>query len=157
MKKSAMLALAALTVLGGWAPTPVRAQDVDKVAPVVVKTVPQAGLKDVNPGILDIKVVFSKDMADKSWSWSTAWQNSTPALLGPPRYDSDKRTCVLRVKLEPGKTYGWWLNSQQFHGFQDTDGRAAVPYLLVFKVRDATEVKAAPAPQSASQPGVQGS
>ena len=42
------------------------------VPPVVVKTVPEAGATDVDPAITEIKVTFSKDMADKSWSWSTA-------------------------------------------------------------------------------------
>ena len=47
--------------------------------------------------------------------------------------DQLKRTCVLPVKLEPGKTYAIWLNSQKFGNFKDTDGRSAVPYLLVFR------------------------
>jgi RNA polymerase sigma-70 factor (ECF subfamily) len=45
----------------------------------------------------------------------------------------DKRTCVVKVKLEPGKTYAIWLNSEKFHNFKDADGRPAVPYLLVFQ------------------------
>jgi len=108
------------------------AQDIDNMAPVVVKTVPEAGTKDVAPGVMEIKITFSKDMQDESWSWSTAWEDSSPKGLGKPHYDSDHRTCILKVKLEPNKTYGWWLNSQNFHGFQDTQGKAAIPYFLVF-------------------------
>ena len=112
------------------------AQDVDSMAPVVVKTVPEAGSKDVSPGEMEIKVTFSKEMMDQSWSWATAWQDSTPEGVGKPHYEADHKTCVLKVKLEPNKTYGYWINSQKFHGFKDAQGHSAVPYLLVFQTRD---------------------
>ena len=35
----------------------------------------------------------------------------------------------------PGKTYAIRLNSRRFGNFKDTDGRSAVPYLLVFKTK----------------------
>jgi hypothetical protein len=38
-------------------------------------------------------------------------------------------------KLEPNKTYGFWLNSQEFHNFQDQQGHPAIPYLFVFKTK----------------------
>jgi hypothetical protein len=116
--------------------TAVQAQDLDSVAPVVVKAVPEAGSKDVAPGIVEIRVTFSKPMADQSWSWSSAWKDSVPESIGKPRYEADQRTCVLKVKLEPNKTYGYWINSQNFHGFKDKQGHSAVPYLLVFKTKD---------------------
>jgi len=56
--------------------------------------------------------------------------------VGKPRYEADQKTCVLKVKLEPNKTYGYWINSEKFHGFKDQQGRSAVPYLLVFKTKD---------------------
>ena len=54
---------------------------------------------------------------------------------GKPKYLADKRTCVLPVKLEPGKTYAIWVNSEKFGNFKDTEGRPAVPYLLVFRTK----------------------
>lgn len=108
---------------------------VDSVAPVVVKTVPEAGAKDVAAGEMEIKVTFSKEMADNSWSWSSAWKGSEPAIIGKPRYDADKKTCILKVKLEPNKTYGYWINSQKFTGFRDKQGRPAVPYFFVFQTK----------------------
>ena len=127
-----------LILLGGsWLLEPQlsRAQDIDSFAPVVVKTVPEAGSKAVAPGETEIKVTFSKIMTDQSWSWSTAWKDSTPESIGKPHYEADHRTCVLKVKLEPNKTYGWWINSQHFHGFQDTQGHPAVSYLLTFQTK----------------------
>jgi RNA polymerase sigma-70 factor (ECF subfamily) len=114
-----------------------RAEDVtlDSVPPVVVKTVPEAGAADVDPKTTEIKVTFSKDMQDESWSWSTLSKESYPKITGKPKY-ADKRTCVLPVKLEPGKTYSIWVNSEKYTNFKDLDGRSAVPYLLVFRTKD---------------------
>ena len=92
--------------------------------PVVVETQPIAGTRDVQPGETEIRVRFSKEMADGSWSWSTAWENSTPDIIGQPHYESNGRTCVAKVKLEPGRTYAWWLNSNKFKNFTDLAGQS---------------------------------
>jgi hypothetical protein len=108
---------------------------VESAPPVIVKTSPTAGANDVDSTVKEIKVTFSKEMTDKSWSWATAFENSVPTSDGKPHYENDKKTCVLPVKLEPGKTYAIWVNSPKFHNFKDADGRSAVPYLLVFKTK----------------------
>lgn len=105
------------------------------VPPVVIKTVPESGADNVDPGSSEIRVTFSKEMQDGSWSWTTLSQESFPKTDGKPRYLADNRTCVLPVKLEPGRTYAIWVNSKKFDNFKDTKGRPAVPYLLVFKTR----------------------
>jgi hypothetical protein len=130
MKK--LLSALALSVLV-LVPAASFAQTIEMMPPVVVKTFPESGAKDVAPGEVEIKVTFSKPMTDNSWSWSSAWQNSTPDTIGKPKYDADNKTCILKVKLEPGKTYGYWLNSNNFHGFKDSQNHSAVPYLLVFR------------------------
>ena len=126
--------LACLALLGA-APQESEAPTVASMPPVVVETSPRAGAVDVDPDLDEIRVTFSKEMKDQSWSWSTAWKDSTPEMLSPPRYVDDGRTCVARVKLEPGRTYGYWLNSQNFGNFVDQGGRSAVPYLLVFQTK----------------------
>ena len=136
MKTKTFIATIILGAVCQFAPQPGRAQDIDNFAPVVIKTVPEAGSKDVPAGEFEVKITFSKEMADQSWSWATAWQNSDPQSLGKPYYEADHKTCVMKVKLEPGKTYGWWINSQKFHGFQDTQNHPAIPYLLTFKTKD---------------------
>lgn len=135
MQTKTLLTMLVLGAICQFAPQTTNAQDVDSIAPVVVKTVPEAGTKNVAPGETEIKVTFSKEMTDQSWSWSTAWQDSAPESIGKPHYEADHKTCVLKVKLEPNKTYGWWINSQRFHGFQDKQGHPAVPYLLVFQTK----------------------
>ncbi len=101
--------------------------------PVVVKTVPAAGSVGVDPGLTQLEVTFSKPMQDQSWSWSTWGEETFPKTTGKPHYLPDGRTCVLPVKLEPGRFYATWLNSDKFHGFQDTHGQPAAPYLLSFE------------------------
>jgi hypothetical protein len=105
------------------------------VPPVVVRTVPEAGAAAVDSGLTEIKVTFSKEMQDGAWSWVTLPEPSFPKMSGQPKYQADKRTCVLPVKLEPGKTYALWINSEKYRNFKDNDGQAAVPYLLVFQTK----------------------
>lgn len=131
------VAVILVTLVGGLIGAAARADDVtlETVPPVVVKTVPEAGAGEVDPKLTEIKVTFSKDMRDASWSWVIFSKESFPKMDGKPKYLADKRTCVLPVKLEPGKTYAIWVNSEKLGDFKDPDGRSAVPYLLVFKTK----------------------
>jgi hypothetical protein len=135
MKMPAMLALLFASALPCVSNSTL-AQDIESMPPVVTQTFPESGAKDVAPGEVKIKVTFSKEMANESWSWSSAWKDSTPEVIGKPKYDADHKTCILKVKLEPGKTYAYWLNSNNFHNFKDRAGHPSVPYLLVFQTRD---------------------
>ncbi len=135
MKTKIVLSFLTAAAFLSLTPRAIYAQDFDSISPVVVKSAPEAGSKDVSPGVMEIKVTFSKDMTDKSWSWSSAWKDSEPEILEKPKYASDQRTCLIKVKLAPNKTYGYWINSQNFHGFKDKQGHAAIPYLLVFKTK----------------------
>ena len=107
----------------------------DTLPAVVVKTIPQAGDAEVDPATKEISVTFSKEMTDGSWSWSFQTRESFPEVNGKPKYLPDKRTCVLPVKLAPGKTYLVWINTERAGNFKDTDGRSATPYLLAFRTR----------------------
>jgi RNA polymerase sigma-70 factor (ECF subfamily) len=104
--------------------------------PVVVRTVPAAGETAVSAkDTKEIRVTFSKKMTDGSWSWSQLSAETFPTVAGKVRYEKDGRTCVLPVKLKPGKTYAIWVNSERFDNFKDADGRPAVPYLLAFQTK----------------------
>ena len=131
------VAMTLVALLSGLAGAVVRADEVslESAPPVVVKTAPEAGASNVDPKMTEIKVTFSKDMQAGSWSWATLAKASFPKVDGKPKYLADKRTCVLPVKLEPGKTYAVWVNSEKLGNFKDADGRSAVPYLLVFRTK----------------------
>lgn len=127
-----MLSLLATSVLAMAAELASAEITATTLPPVVIKTVPEAGSLEVPAGEFEIKITFSKAMTDQSWSWCTVWDNSTPEGIEAPKYDDQRKTCSLRVKLEPGKVYGYWLNTKKFQNFRDQQGRSAVPYLLTF-------------------------
>ena len=102
-----------------------------------VKTEPAAGSTDVDPALAEVRVTFSREMQDGSWSWASIGKDNSLPITGKIHYEKDRRTCVAPVKLEPGKTYAVFLNSPKFTNFRDLEGRPAVPTLLVFKTRAA--------------------
>jgi len=109
---------------------------VETMPPVVVKTIPQAGDTRVNPHLTEIKVTFSKEMlTNNQWSFVKLGNAPFPKASGKIHFLKDKRTCVLPVKLESGKTYAMWLNSGQYNYFKDKNKNSAIPYLLIFKTR----------------------
>jgi RNA polymerase sigma-70 factor (ECF subfamily) len=109
---------------------------VKTMPPSVVKTIPQAGDTTVDPATKEIQVTFSKDMlTDRMWAVVQTSKKTFPTIEGKIHYLDDKRTCVVPVKLEPGKTYVLWFNRAQFNSFRDTDNNPAVPYLLVFQTK----------------------
>ena len=131
---TALLGLAA--ALQAQSPARTGTVSVKTMPPSAVKTVPQAGDTAVDPALKEITVTFSKDMmTDRMWSFCQISDETFPEKAGEIHYLPDKRTCVMPVKLEPGKTYVLWFNRGQFNSFRDTANNPAVPYLLVFQTK----------------------
>lgn len=137
MRRQLLLAMSAMFALTSLTLAQEREFSVATLPAVVVKTVPQAGDIKVDPNITEIRVTYSKRMLDKSWSWGQISNETMPPTTGDPRYLPDGKTCVLPVKLEPGRTYVLQLNSLtgKFANFKDRKQQPAVPYLLVFQTR----------------------
>jgi hypothetical protein len=111
---------------------------VEAMPPSVVKTDPQAGDKQVDPSLAEIKVTFSKDMmTERMWSFCQISDDTFPKRAEGKeiRYLPDLRTCVLPVTLETDKTYVIWLNKGRFNSFRDRNNNPSVPYLLVFRTK----------------------
>ncbi len=125
---STMLAVAALAQAA-------REYSVKALPPSVVKTVPQAGATDVDPALKELKFTFSKDMVKGNWSVCQVSKEHFPESGGKIHYLPDRRTRVMPVKLQPGRTYVLWLNLGKFQSFRDTEGHSSVPYQLVFETR----------------------
>jgi hypothetical protein len=104
--------------------------------PVVIQPVPMAGETKVDAGLTELQVTFSKPMRDGTWSWTTWGEDNFPEVVGKIHYMDDGRTCVLPVKLQPGKFYATWVNSSKFRNFKDAGGQPAVPYLLTFRTAE---------------------
>jgi RNA polymerase sigma-70 factor (ECF subfamily) len=134
MRKTLVFVLWSLLMAGAMA----RADgpSVESLPPSVIKTVPECGDLNVDAtATTQINVTFSKEMEDNSYSWAQVSSETFPQIVGRPRFLADKRTCVINVNLQPKKTYVIWLNSEKYRNFKDTDGRSAVPYLLVFQTK----------------------
>ena len=132
MLRIASVVLFAVVVGSALAQEP-GAKKVADAPAVVVKTVPAAGSEDVDPAAKEIRVTFSKEMTDKSWSWTTKGAYGADIDGDNIRYDKDKKTCIMDVKLKPETTYATWLNTDKFTNFKDAAGKPSVPYLLVFR------------------------
>ncbi len=76
-------------------------------------------------------------MKDGNWSWVTYDPDRFPKVEGKIHYDKDRLTCVLPVKLEPGKTYLIGINAERFRNFKDLNGQPALPYIVAFRTRAA--------------------
>jgi hypothetical protein len=127
---------AAVMTIGGRAAETSLDISIKSQPPSVVKTVPPAGDTAVDPALKEIQVTFSKDMiTNRMWSFCQISKETFPETGGQIHYLDDKRTCVMPVKLEPGKTYVIWINRGQFNSFRDADNHPSVPYLLVFETR----------------------
>src|SRR3954464_8333440 len=55
--------------------------------PIVLKTIPATGATDVDPSLTEIRVAFSKEMEDGSWSWVTLSKERFPEVAGKIRYE----------------------------------------------------------------------
>jgi RNA polymerase sigma-70 factor (ECF subfamily) len=110
----------------------------DDLPPVVINVEPKVGAIDVDPDLKELRVTFSKKMTDKSWSWPTGNKYAAPKGDGLIHFERDGRTCVMPVKLEPGKTYVIGVNSERFRNFKDEKGHPALPYLMVFRTKAAS-------------------
>ena len=106
---------------------------IDSAAPVVLRTIPAAGTRAVDPTTRQIHVQFSKIMDTMSWSWVEVHPEQFPEVTGKPHYLADQTTCVLPVALKANTTYAIWINTSRFNHFRDNQRKPAIPYLLVFR------------------------
>ncbi len=108
---------------------------VESAPPVVVKTIPTAGDAEVDPGLTEIRVTFSKPLDPGGMSVVRASPATFPDLSGRVSFEPDQETLIIPVSLKPGRDYALWFNTSRFQNFKDRNGRALVPYLLVFRTK----------------------
>jgi hypothetical protein len=106
-------------------------------APTVIETTPRDGDDDVDASLAAITATFSEAMDLAGWSWVTEVGRSAPSITGVPFY-IDETTTVLPVRLEPGRTYGIWINSPddaQLRNFANPGGVPARAHRIRFSTR----------------------
>ena len=123
-------------------------------APQVRALVPPNGARDVDPAaVSELRVEFDRPMAE-GWSWVTEGGATFPPMAGKGYQTADRRAAALPVRLEPGRTYVIWLNSQQYDGFRGADGTPLPPLRWEFSTARAGGAAAAtPAARPPAPPG----
>lgn len=105
----------------------------DKLAkPAVVAMVPPNGAAGVDPQVSELRVTFSVPMGS-GFSW-TGGGDAYPQIRegAKPYWTEDGRTCVLPVKLAPGRAYRLGLNSPSHKNFQSAAGVPLDPVAYSF-------------------------
>lgn len=107
----------------------------DAEKPAVIDSFPLTYSTDVDPDIKEISVTFDQDMHRYGWSWCQINQQTFPETTGKSKY-IDARTCVLPVKVAPGRSYLILINLSSYEGFQNVEQIPAREYAIVFATKD---------------------
>jgi RNA polymerase sigma-70 factor (ECF subfamily) len=103
--------------------------------PRVVLLDPPNGATGVDPAKTVLRATFDRPM-EEGWSWIAEGDNF-PETAGKAYLEADSRTAAMPVRLQPGRTYVVWLNSEQYQMFRDRRGIPAPPLRWVFSTRPA--------------------
>jgi len=100
----------------------------------VISTVPGLGATDVDPALEEIVITFSQPVMKGRYSFIIHPDlGEYPEVTGDPFFPG-LQTCILPVKLEPGKTYAIGINSPDHKNFVSLadETLSAEPYILIF-------------------------
>jgi hypothetical protein len=107
--------------------------------PRIVKTSPPQGETGVDPGLKEVSVTFDRDM-EAGMSWTGGAPLFPPVDKSRQARWTDKRTCVVPVKLEPGTFYRLGINSSSYQNFRSEDTSVpAASAAIYFSTKGATE------------------
>jgi hypothetical protein len=119
--------------------SPSQAADDVQGPPRIIKTSPDIGATEVDPGLTEITVTFDRDMGD-GMSWTGGGSEFPKSPEGQQARWRDKRTCVLPVKLYAAQYYRVGINAPSFHGFQSAEGVPVPPSAIYFATTGASEM-----------------
>jgi hypothetical protein len=102
----------------------------DLQPPRIVTLDPPNESINVSPDIAELVVRFDREMQDGA-AWTDP-EGKLPELTGKPHWDDDKITCVLPVKLLPGREYVLSLNDAWYIDFASSAGVPLVPQRYSF-------------------------
>jgi hypothetical protein len=108
--------------------------------PHVVRLTPPSGAEDVYVGLTEIRIQFDRPMKTDSY----AIFGGQDGLFGKKgdasfkgRFSADGKTFIQPVRLEPGKTYRFSINSVWQDGFHSADGLPLDPVRVTFTTEKA--------------------
>jgi len=122
-------------------------RDPDAKRPKVLSTNPRNGDRNVDPGLKELRVVFSRSMLPGRMS-IVGDGPEYPNFEGEPRWE-DERVFIYAWELEPEHDYWISFNSDRFTNFRGTNYEPSVPSPLSFRTGKARmeERAATPAPR----------
>jgi RNA polymerase sigma-70 factor (ECF subfamily) len=101
--------------------------------PHIISTSPKTGATDIDPALKEVTVTFDRDM-DGGMSWTGGGSSFPKSPEGADaHWKSDKRTCILPVKLQPGHFYRVGINAPSYHNFRAEDGTPVTPSAITFR------------------------
>jgi len=103
--------------------------------PKVIKATPDNGEKNVAPSTKEIKIQFDQAMNTGGYSICGGGANF-PKTIGKAKW-IDKKTIVLKVKLEPNHKYELSINCRSYKNFKNSNGEPAIIYPITFETGDA--------------------
>lgn len=136
MKPVSVLPWLAILALSGCSDASHRGASPPAGPPQIVSSVPAADATDVDPATTEVAVTFDRDMAS-GFSWTGGPPELPPSPAGQKAHWRDKRTCVLPVKLEAGRSYRVGVNSPSFRNFKSVQGVAVEPTEIRFTTKGA--------------------
>jgi beta-lactamase regulating signal transducer with metallopeptidase domain len=105
--------------------------------PTIVSTKPKIGATDVDLNLKEISVTFDRDMDTGGFSWTGSGPNYPTSPEGTTAAWTDKRTCVLPVRLKRGSFYRVGINSSDYRNFRSESGAAAETSAIYFATKGA--------------------
>jgi RNA polymerase sigma-70 factor (ECF subfamily) len=101
------------------------------VPPKVVKTVPQNGDENVDPGLRHIRIEFDQNMSQVGYSICGSGP-MYPETVGKPKW-RNWRTIEIQVKLKANHEYELSINCPGYRNFKNLLGEPAEIYPISFK------------------------
>ena len=90
--------------------------------PSIVRMSPPNSATDVDPSMTVLEIKFNMPMGG-GFSWTTRGQKDKfPEGTGKPSWSSDKKTCMMPVKLYPNRSYVIGVNSRSAQNFRSASG-----------------------------------
>ncbi len=122
-------------------------------APRVVRSTPADGANDIDAATTRIEVVFDEAMKTDGYSILQIDNGTFPEMAGDePIKFTDEKTLVIQVKLTPGTTYAFALNSEKRQGFKSADGTPLAPTTIRFKTGGGQTRTDQPKPEQTRSP-----
>jgi len=102
--------------------------------PHVVRMTPKNGTKDVDSATTELLIEFDRPMNTRGHSL-VGNPSDVPEIIGTPGYGEDGKTFRCKIKLAPGKSYRFSLNSINFSGFSSAEGMPLDPVAVTFTTK----------------------